>query len=91
MTDAGRAVLPKMGIRSFKIDPDVEAAMKKARVWSKFCAFPPLYRRIRAYNVAFYKNKDSVQYERALKHLIDETKKGNMFGEWNDYGRLLDY
>ena len=26
-----------------------------------------------------------------LSRLIVETKKGQMFGEWNDYGRLVDY
>ena len=28
--------------------------------------------------------------EEALAHLIDETGKGRMFGEWNDYGRLCN-
>ena len=28
-------------------------------------------------------------YEQTLAHLIEETKIGRMFGEWNDYGRLL--
>ncbi len=91
MTDAGRAVLPDMDISHFRVDPEIETAMKKARVWSKFKSFPELYQRIRAYNVAFYKNikKDPQMYERGLLHLIEETKKGNMYGEWNDYGRLL--
>ena len=53
MTDAGSAVLPAMGARSFKVDRDIEKAMKKARCWSKFRSFPPLYQRVRAYNVAF--------------------------------------
>lgn len=91
MTDAGRAVLPPMGSRSFKVDPDVETALKAARVWSKFKSFPPLYQRIRAYNVAFYKERNPAMYEKTLKHLIEETKKGRMFGEWNDYGRLMEY
>ena len=90
MTDAGRAVLPPMGVRSFRVDSGVEAALKKARVWTKFCAFPPLYRRVRAYNVAFYKQRNPVLYEKSLRHLIEETKEGRMFGEWNDYGRLLE-
>lgn len=90
MTDWGRAVLPPMGPRSFRMDPDVEAALRGARVWSKFCSFPPLYRRIRAYNVAFYKQRNPALYEKSLRHLIEETKKGQMFGEWNDYGRLLE-
>ena len=90
MTDAGRAVLPDMKISSFKIDPDIERALKDARAWSKFRSFPPLYQRIRAYNVMFYKTRNKEQYEKALKHLAETAKKGEMFGEWNDYGRLLD-
>jgi len=90
MTDAGRKVLLSMGVRSFKIDKDVEAALKSARAWTKYKSFPPLYQRIRAYNVAFYKTRDKGMYEQTLLHLITETKAGRMFGEWNDYGRLLD-
>ena len=91
MTDAGRNVLPPMGPRSFRIDPDVTAALKTARCWSKFKSFPPLYQRVRAYNVAFYKTRDPEAYDRALATLIARTKKGEMFGEWSDFGRLLDY
>lgn len=91
MTDAGRKVLPPMGRGSFKVDPNIEKALKEARVWSKFKRFPPLYQRIRAYNVHFYKSRNKSEYEKTLQHLIEETKKGKMFGEWNDYGRLVDY
>ncbi|MBR1407611.1 MAG: thymidylate synthase [Clostridia bacterium] len=91
MTDAGRAALPAMGARSFRVDPDIERALKKARVWTRFRSFPPLYQRVRAYNVAFYKKRDEGMYEKALAHLVEETKKGRLYGEWNDYGRLLDY
>ena len=89
MTDAGRAVLPPMEPRSFKVDADVERALKDARVFSKFKRFPALYQRIRAYNVAFYKNRDKEAYEKALVRLVEKTAKGEMYGEWNDYGRLL--
>ena len=41
MTDAGRAVLPAMGARSFRMDPELVAAMKDARCWSRFRSFPP--------------------------------------------------
>ena len=91
MTDAGRTVLPPMGPRSFKIDSYIEAALKNARCWSKFKSFPPLYQRIRAYNVVFYRKRNPEMYQKALDHLIAETKKGRMYGEWNDYGRLLNY
>ena len=90
MTDAGRAVLPALGPRSFRMDGEIEAALKAARAWSRFRAFPPLYRRVRTYNVAFYRRINPEKYRRALDHLIAETKRGRMFGEWNDYGRLPD-
>ena len=91
MMDSGRNVLPDMDINSFKVDPDIIKAMKDAKCWSIFKSFPPLYQRIRAYNVFFYKKRDPKAYEKALTHLIEETKARKMFGEWNDYGRLLDY
>ena len=91
MTDAGRAVLPAMGARSFKMDSDIERALKQARVWSKFKAFPPLYQRVRAGNIAFYKKQNPAVYEQMLSNLIAKTKQGQMYGEWNDYGRLLNY
>lgn len=91
MTDAGRAVLPAMGPRSFKVDRDVEAALKTARCWSKFKRFPPLYQRVRAYNVTFYKKRDPKAYERALQNLVVHTKREELYGEWSDYGRLLEY
>ena len=88
MADAGRAVLPPLGPRSFHFDPDFVAALKAARCWSKFRQFPPLYQRIRAYNVTYYK-KNHVMYEKTLANLIAHTKRGELYGEWNDYGRLL--
>ena len=88
MTDAGRKVLPAMGPRSFRFDPDVVDALKRARCWSKFRRFPPLYQRVRVYNLAFYKDRDPETYERGLANLIARTKKGETYGAWNDYGRL---
>ena len=91
LTDAGRAVLPALGPRSFRVDAGVERALKDARCWAAFRRFPPLYQRIRAYNVAFYKTRNPEQYARSLENLIAHTKRGELYGEWNDYGRLLDY
>ena len=38
-----------------------------------------------------FKKRNPAMYEQMLSRLIAETKKGQMFGEWNDYGRLADY
>ena len=54
-------------------------------------ANPKLYQRIRVSNLMFYKKKDKDIYEKMLKHFLEETKKEKMFGNWNDYGRLLEY
>ncbi len=91
MTDKGREVLPDMDVTHFEIDKDVASALKAAKVYSKFKTFPPLYQRVRAYNVAFYKKLDYEKYEAALSRLIEQTKLGKMYGEWTDYGRLIDY
>lgn len=69
-------------------DPDEVNALKDAALLDKFTSFPSLYQRVRAYNVAFYKNRNPEDYEKALKRLVEETKQGKMYGEWNDYGRL---
>ena len=87
MKEEGMKVLPKLGPNSFKISEDIINALKKNRCYKTFKSFPPLYQRVRAYNVMFYKSVDDFAYQKALNHLINETKKGNMFGEWNDYGR----
>ena len=89
MTDAGRAVMPNLDAK-FRIDKEIEAELKKARVWTKFKALPPLYQRVRASNLSFYKKHYPLSYERMLAHTIEATQKGMTFGEWNDYGRLLD-
>ena len=68
MTDKGREVLPSMEIDNFEIDSDIEKALKDVGCWEKFKSFPPLYQRIRGYNVAFYKKKNPEIYEKALKH-----------------------
>lgn len=91
MTDAGRKVLPDMDARHFKIDIDIVNALKKTKAWGKFNKFPDLYKRIKAYNISFYKKFNSATYKKSLSRLIDQTLLGRMYGEWNDYGRLLDY
>ncbi len=91
MTDRGRAVLPPMDPADFVIAPEIVAALKDADAWETFTSFPPLYQRIRAYNVTFYKKRDPGAYTKSLARLVEQTAQGKMCGQWNDYGRLLDY
>ena len=91
MTEAGRKVLPDMETKNFKIDTDIINALKKANAWKKFNEFPDLYKRIRSYNISFYKNSSPDTYKKSLSRLVEQTLLGKMYGEWNDYGRLIDY
>ena len=90
MTDAGRAVLPDMSEKGFTIDRDVLAALlADAKIWKNFKSFPPLYRRVRIDTIQI-KKKQPELFKRRLQKLLDNTKAGVMYGEWNDAGRLLD-
>ena len=88
MTDAGRAVLPDMTPSSFVIDKDIMAALKSdEEIWSNFQKFPPLYQRVRIDTIQI-KKKQPELFASRLQKLLDNTKKGVMYGEWNDNGRL---
>jgi len=91
MTDAGRALLPDMSPAGFVIDDDILHALKTdANVWRNFCKFPLLYQRIRINTIQIKRKKPDL-FQSRLQKLIDNTKKGIMYGEWNDNGRLLNY
>lgn len=91
MTDAGRAVLPDMSAAGFVIDADILKALKSdSRVWDNFLKFPPLYQRVRIDTIQIKKKQPDL-FQSRLQKLIDNTRQGNMYGEWNDNGRLLNY
>jgi len=91
MTDAGRAVLPDMSPSGFIIDDDILHALKADHeVWENFCKFPALYQRVRIDTIQIKKKQPDL-FQSRLRKLIDNTKKGIMYGEWNDNGRLLNY
>ena len=59
-------------------------------VWENFLKFPPLYQRVRIDTIQI-KKKQPQLFQSRLQKLIKNTKKGIMYGEWNDNGRLSDY
>lgn len=90
MTDAGRAVLPDMSEDGFVMDKEIRQAFVDDPVaWENFRSFPALYQRVRIDSIQRDKKKDRAVFERRLKKLIDKSSEGMMFGDWNDYGRLL--
>ncbi len=92
MTDAGRAVLPDISEKSFMIDPEIQSAFGENPIaWKNFQNFPALYQRVRIDSIQRDKKKDRAVFEKRLKKLVQQSEAGKMFGDWNDYGRLLDY
>lgn len=56
--------------------------------WDNFQKFPSLYQRVRIDTMQI-KKKQSELFQSRLQKLLDDTKAGIMYGEWNDNGRLL--
>lgn len=90
MTDAGRAVIPADIERRLIPKADIIAALKADPiVWKNFKSFPPLYQSIRIWNIERSRKNPAV-FNRMLSNLIAHTRKGKMYGDWNDGGRLLE-
>lgn len=91
MTEAGRAVLPDMSENGFTIDSVILTALKADKtVWQNFNSFPPLYRRVRIDTIQIKKKQPDL-FNSRLQKFIENTKKGKLYGEWNDNGRLINY
>lgn len=89
MTDAGRAVLPDMSENGFVIDETILSALQSdEEIWRNFQKFPLLYQRVRIDTIQI-KKKQPELFQSRLQNLLDNTKAGVMYGEWNDNGRLL--
>ena len=93
MTPAGKKTLPSLAKNSFKPEPWILDAIKADKqAWRNHKTFPPLYVRVRLYNIQWYRTH--VSPERSLGMLqryIAAAHDGKMIGEWNDGGRLLAY
>lgn len=90
MTAAGRAVLPDMDPANFVIDFEIQQSFDQNPIaWANFQQFPALYRRVRIDAIQRDKRKDRPVFDRRLDRLITQSAANRMFGDWNDYGRLV--
>ena len=89
MTDAGRAVLPDMSEEGFVMDAVILSALQAdEEIWENFQKFPPLYQRVRIDTIQIKKKQPELFHNR-LQKLLENTKMGVMYGDWNDNGRLI--
>ena len=92
MTEAGKVVLPNLDTNNFQIDHDIEKSFNEnPQAWDNFKSFPELYQRVRIDSIQRDKNKNREVFEKRLNKLITNSERNKMFGDWNDYGRLLGY
>lgn len=90
MTVHGEATLPDLSEAAFKIDDEIMHRVKEdCNVYESFMKFPDLYRRIRIDTIQSVK-KDRELYQKRLDKLVEQTKLGKMYGQWNDDGRLIE-
>ena len=90
MTDAGRAVLPDMSDSGFAVDRDVLRALQADPVvWNHFCRLPELYKRVRIDTIQINKHRPEL-FQSRLDKFVENTRKGLLYGAWNDNGRLSE-
>lgn len=90
MTERGRAVCPDLDTE-FVIIPEIIENFKANPVaWENFKSFPSLYQRVRIDNIQRNKAYKEM-FDSRLQKLIEASERGEMIGDWHDYGRLLDY
>jgi hypothetical protein len=91
MTEAGRSILPDISSSNFVISSDILSALQEnEEIWENFQKFPSLYKRVRIDTIQSTRKCPKI-FQIRLQKFLDKTKSGIMYGEWNDYGRLLNY
>ena len=73
----------------FTVAEDIEAALQAERrtPGRTFLAFPDLYRRVRMGYIEETRKNQS-EFDRRLSNFVQKTAANQMFGNWNDGGRL---
>jgi uncharacterized protein YdeI (YjbR/CyaY-like superfamily) len=89
MTEAGRAILPDLEAE-FIVPADILAALDaRPAARSNFQGFPDLYHRVRIGYIEEMR-KNPTEFDRRLQNFVNKTAANNMFGNWNDGGRLQE-
>ncbi len=90
MTRYGMEVLPDLN-KEFTIPRCLKNILdKNAQLAHNFYNFPKLYQTIRIDSIYRYKKIDKKLYKKSLANFIKQTLNNKMYGQWNDYGRLLE-
>jgi uncharacterized protein YdeI (YjbR/CyaY-like superfamily) len=88
MTEAGAAKLPLLTLQ-LEVAADITAALKgTGNAFDHFEKFPALYRAVRVGYIEEMRKKPT-EFDKRLGNFVRKTASNEMFGNWNDGGRLL--
>ena len=79
--------MPDLIVQPVLAEDIVEALKAEPGAWSNFLAFPDLYRRVRIGYIEEMRKNPS-EFERRLRNFVKKTAANQIFGNWNDGGRL---
>lgn len=89
MREDGFKVLPDLNEEFVYPALIINELKKDKEAYDFFLTTPKLYQRIRLFNVMFYYSLDKKLYASSLNNLVKNSHNHKLYGEWNDYGRLL--
>lgn len=82
-------LMTDMSEKGFAIDEDILRTLRKdSDVWDNFSRLPDLYKRVRIDTIQI-KRRQPELYKSRLDKFVENTRRGLLYGEWNDNGRLL--
>lgn len=91
MKPSGQKKTPDLSTNTFNINQDIMNVLNSdAELLNNFNHLPELYVRVRISYIQEYK-LGSLEYNKRLSHFLKMTRKNQMFGNWNDQGRLINY
>lgn len=68
---------------------DIASNREEFRAWlaQNHASERECWLRVRADNIQRVKSRPE-EFDKRLNHLIEQTKSGRMYGDWDDFGRL---
>ena len=78
-----------MSENGFAVDEDILRELQSDPVlWENYQRLPELYKRVRIDRIQYLKEARPALFRSRLDKFIENTRKGTLYGEWNDHGRL---
>jgi len=91
MSEAGLKACPDINKEYIAPNRIINALKKDKEAYKFFKSTPRLYQDIRISYIDKFYSKNKLAYKIALSALIYKSHNHKLYGEWNDYGRLLNY